>query len=100
MGEDAFTDYISADVKLNTNLATEMIMLCTVALNVLIFQNCKMVDSFSSSDEDGLTCLLDVVGGGEVPRDDLTKNVVKDEIDEEKYYSAVSCSNKSTCMEM
>ena len=49
--EDAFTDYISADVKLNTNLATEMIMLCTVALNVLIFQNCKMVDSFSSSDE-------------------------------------------------
>ena len=50
-GEDAFTDYISADVKLNTNLATEMIMLCTVALNVLIFQNCKMVDSLSSSDE-------------------------------------------------
>ena len=31
-----------------------------------------------------------MVGGGEVPRDDLTKNVVKDEIDEEKYYSAVS----------
>ena len=47
-----------------------------------------MADSFSSSDEDGLTCLLDVVGVGEVPRDDLTKNVVKDEIDEEKYNSA------------
>ena len=76
-----------------SQLKTEMIMLCmyyTIALNVLIFQNCKMADSFSSSDEDGLTCLLDVVGvgGGEVPRDDLTKNVVKDEIDEEKYNSA------------
>ena len=50
-----------------SQLKTEMIMLCmyyTIALNVLIFQNCKMADSFSSSDEDGLTCLLDVVGGG------------------------------------
>ena len=58
LGEDAFTDYISADVKLNTNLATEMILLCTVALNVLIFQNCKMADSFSSLDEDGLIDLF------------------------------------------
>jgi hypothetical protein len=33
-----------------------------VALNVLIFQNFKIANSFSSSsDEDGLTCLLDVV---------------------------------------
>ena len=50
-----------------SQLKTEMIMLCmyyTIALNVLIFQNCKMADSFSSSDEDGLTCLLDVVGVG------------------------------------
>ena len=41
-----------------------------------------------------------MVGGGEVPRDDLTKNIVKDEIEEEKYYSAETWSNKSTCMEM
>jgi hypothetical protein len=52
----------------------------TVALNVFIFQNCKIANSFSSLGEDGLTCLLDVVGG-EVPRDNLNKNVVRGKID-------------------
>ena len=40
-----------------------------------------MADSFSRSDEDVLTCLLNVVGGGDyVPKDDLNKTEVTEEI--------------------
>ena len=38
----------------------------------------------SSSDEEGLTCLLDVVGGGVAPRDIPIKTEVKDKIDDQK----------------
>ena len=41
-----------------------------------------------------------MVGGDEVTTDDFTKNVVKNEIDKEKYYSVRIWSNKNTLLEM